>query len=109
MCACVCARSCAPCACSEDLNSLSAECRDLIDLIFNLSAHAQSQSTHLLTVVSTIFLPITFLAGVYGMNFDVLPELHWSGGYAYFWAVCITISAVFVAVMVRAGMVSMSS
>lgn len=36
-------------------------------------------------VVSTIFLPITFLAGVYGMNFDMLPELHWDHGYLYFW------------------------
>ena len=30
-------------------------------------------------VVSTVFLPITFLAGVYGTNFDYLPELHWWG------------------------------
>lgn len=42
-----------------------------------LTAHPQ--------VVSTIFLPITFLAGVYGMNFDMLPELHWDHGYLYFW------------------------
>lgn len=55
---------------SEDLNSLSAECRDLIDLIFNLSAHAQSQSTHLLAVVSTIFLPITVRpAAIAGFGF----------------------------------------
>ncbi len=44
---------------SEDLRSLWEECRDLIDLIFNLATHQQSQSTQTLAVVSTIFLPIT--------------------------------------------------
>jgi magnesium transporter len=34
-----------------------------------------------LTIVSTIFIPLTFLAGVYGMNFDHMPELHWKYGY----------------------------
>jgi magnesium transporter len=32
-----------------------------------------------------IFLPLTFLCGVYGMNFEVLPELKWSWGYYGFW------------------------
>jgi magnesium transporter len=34
-----------------------------------------------LTLISTIMLPLTFIAGVYGMNFDVMPELHWQYGY----------------------------
>jgi magnesium transporter len=34
-----------------------------------------------LTVISTIVLPLTFLTGLYGMNFDHMPELHWSLGY----------------------------
>lgn len=41
-----------------------------------------------LAVFAAIFSPITFLAGVYGMNFDVLPELRWRYGYALFWAAC---------------------
>jgi magnesium transporter len=36
-------------------------------------------------VVSVIFLPLTFLCGVYGMNFEVLPELKWEWGYYAFW------------------------
>jgi magnesium transporter len=44
-----------------------------------------------LTVVSVIFLPLTFLCGVYGMNFDHLPELHWSYGYAFFWTLVLGI------------------
>ena len=34
-----------------------------------------------LTIISTIFIPLTFLAGVYGMNFDNMPELHTKNGY----------------------------
>jgi magnesium transporter len=41
-----------------------------------------------LTMIATIFIPITFLAGVYGMNFQYFPELHWRWGYYGFWAVC---------------------
>jgi len=36
-----------------------------------------------LTVISTVMLPITFIAGVYGMNFDRMPELHWLWGYPF--------------------------
>jgi magnesium transporter len=34
-----------------------------------------------LTVIATIFIPLTFIAGVYGMNFDYMPELKWRWGY----------------------------
>ena len=34
-----------------------------------------------LTVVSAIFMPLTFIAGLYGMNFDNIPELHYQNGY----------------------------
>ncbi|EFJ45984.1 hypothetical protein VOLCADRAFT_93751 [Volvox carteri f. nagariensis] len=88
----------------EDLLSLSSECGDLIGLIFNLTTLQQSQSTQALAVVSTIFLPITFLAGVYGMNFDIVPELHWSYGYLYFWLTSMAIVVVFMVVMQRAGL-----
>lgn len=39
-----------------------------------------------LTVVSTVFIPLSFLVGVWGMNFDIMPELHWSYGYLVAWA-----------------------
>ena len=42
-----------------------------------------------LTVVSVVFLPLTFLVGVYGMNFEILPELRWRYGYIYFGALVI--------------------
>ena len=42
-----------------------------------------------LTIIGTIFIPLTFLAGVYGMNFKHFPEIEWVWGYAFFWAVCV--------------------
>ena len=42
-----------------------------------------------LTIIGTIFIPLTFLAGVYGMNFKHFPELEWVWGYPVFWGICV--------------------
>ncbi len=42
-----------------------------------------------LTIVGTIFIPLTFIAGIYGMNFRYFPEISWEWGYAFFWVLCI--------------------
>lgn len=47
-----------------------------------------------LTIFSVIFIPLTFIVGVYGTNFDVLPELHWKNGYFIMWGVMILIALV---------------
>jgi len=52
-----------------------------------------NQVMKVLTVISTIFIPLTFLAGVYGMNFHYLPELDVWWAYPAFWGVCIAIAA----------------
>ncbi len=46
-----------------------------------------------LTAVATFFMPATFLAGVYGMNFAHLPEVHWYYGYLFFWLLVIVLTA----------------
>jgi magnesium transporter len=46
-----------------------------------------------LTIVGTIFIPLTFIAGIYGMNFHYLPELSWRWGYGFFWVLCIGTAA----------------
>jgi magnesium transporter len=38
-----------------------------------------------LTIMASLFIPLTFIAGVYGMNFEVMPELKWRWGYAMVW------------------------
>jgi len=44
-----------------------------------------------LTIIATIFIPLTFLVGVYGMNFDNMPELHWKYAYFILWGIMISI------------------
>jgi magnesium transporter len=44
-----------------------------------------------LTIVSTIFLPLSFVAGVYGMNFHYMPELSWRFGYLFVWVIFVSI------------------
>jgi magnesium transporter len=45
-----------------------------------------------LTIISTIFIPLTFLVGVYGMNFNHFPELQWRYGYFAVWGVMLLVA-----------------
>jgi magnesium transporter len=45
-----------------------------------------------LTMIATIFIPLTFVVGLYGMNFRYMPELNWRWGYYAVWIVMIVIS-----------------
>lgn len=53
----------------------------LMDLHLSMVSTRMNQVMQVLTVISTIFIPLTFIAGVYGMNFDDMPETHWAYGY----------------------------
>jgi magnesium transporter len=72
-----------------------------LNLYMSMVSHRTNEVMKRLTVVSVIFLPLTFLCGVYGMNFDVLPELHWRWGYLFFWGVVLTIVTALFLVMRR--------
>lgn len=63
-----------------------------INLIFNVQSHKLNQVMKTLTVLSAIFIPLTFLVGVYGMNFDNMPELHHKYGYFISLAAMVSIS-----------------
>lgn len=58
-----------------------------LNLHMSLIGHRTNEVMKRLTVVSVVFLPLTFLCGVYGMNFQNFPELQWEHGYAYFWMI----------------------
>lgn len=53
----------------------------LMDLYLSSASNRMNEVMKVLTIISTVFLPMTFLAGVYGMNFDDMPELHYKYGY----------------------------
>ena len=57
----------------------------LMDIYINTLNTRMNEVMKVLTVISTIFIPLTFIVGVYGMNFDFMPELHWEWGYGYVW------------------------
>lgn len=53
----------------------------MVDLHLSSASNRMNQIMKVLTIISTIFIPLTFLAGLYGMNFQNLPELRWQYGY----------------------------
>ena len=69
----------------------------LIDVYLSSSNHRLSEIMRVLTMIATIFIPLTFVAGLYGMNFShpdspwAMPELHWYFGYPMVWAIMIAI------------------
>jgi magnesium transporter len=52
-----------------------------MEAYISINGHKMNEVMKVLTLSSTIMLPLTFIAGLYGMNFDVMPELHWQYGY----------------------------
>ena len=57
----------------------------LLDLYLSSLSHRMNEIMKVLTLIATIFIPLTFIVGVYGMNFDNMPELHWKYGYFLIW------------------------
>ncbi|OAI21340.1 hypothetical protein A1359_02305 [Methylomonas lenta] len=56
---------------------------DLMDSYISLASHHLNNIMKILTVVTVIFVPLTFMAGIYGMNFEHMPELHYQNGYYF--------------------------
>jgi magnesium transporter len=54
---------------------------DMLDLYLSTQSHRLNLQMRVLTVFSMIFMPLTLIAGIYGMNFENMPELHWHYGY----------------------------
>lgn len=69
----------------------------MLDIYLSSLSNRMNAVMKVLTIIATIFIPLTFLAGVYGMNFKSFPELEWRWGYAAFWAVCAVTTVVMVA------------
>lgn len=63
----------------------------LTDIYLSSISNKMNKIMQMLTIIATIFIPLTFIVGVYGMNFDNLPELHLKYGYFYVWGIMIGI------------------
>jgi magnesium transporter len=68
----------------------------LTDQYMNIQNSKLNEVIRVLTIISTIFIPLTFIVGVYGMNFEHFPELHWKHGYATVWVVMLAIAGAMV-------------
>jgi magnesium transporter len=74
---------------------------DTLNLYMGIVGHRTGKVLKRLTVVSLVFLPLSFLCGVYGMNFEAIPELRWRYGYIFFWGTALTLVAGMLAYMRR--------
>lgn len=66
--------------------------QDVRDSYLSLNAHQTNRTMQVLTIISVIFMPLTFIVGIYGMNFTHMPELDEKYGYLFIWVIMITIS-----------------
>lgn len=64
----------------------------MVDLRFHLVSTRLNEVMRTLTIIATIFIPLTFIVGVYGMNFASMPELAWRWGYPAVWALMIALA-----------------
>jgi len=78
--------------------------RDLLsgamEIHMSSMSNRMNEIMKVLTLISTIFLPLTFITGLYGMNFEHMPELKWHYGYAWAWG-CLLLSSIGMAVYFR--------
>jgi len=62
-----------------------------LDIYLSSLSNRMNEVMKVLTIIATIFIPLTFIAGIYGMNFKYMPELEWKWGYLTVWVVIIVL------------------
>lgn len=81
---------------------------DLMDIYLSSMSHKLNEVMKVLTVIATIFMPLSFIASLYGMNFDTskpanMPELHWKYGYLFVLGIMATVAIAMLAWFRRRG------
>ena len=74
---------------AEEIDATRERLTGVLELHVAVTSHQLNVVMRVLTVVSTVFIPLTFVVGVYGMNFEHMPELAWRWGYPAVWLVMI--------------------
>lgn len=75
---------------ADSYQEMLASC---LELYSSQQANAMNSIMKMLTIVTTILMPITVITGIYGMNFENMPELHVKHGYIFFWIAVIIITS----------------
>ena len=68
----------------------------MLDIYLSSISNRMNAVMKVLTIIATIFIPLTFVAGIYGMNFEYMPELKWHWGYATVWLVMLVVAGVMI-------------
>ena len=71
----------------DEADSTSRSLEGLTNIYFASLSQKMNETMKVLTTVATIFIPLTFIAGVYGMNFEYMPELQYKNGYYIIWGI----------------------
>jgi len=66
----------------------------MLDIYLSVLSNRMNAVMKVLTIIATIFIPLTFIAGVYGMNFKYMPELEWKFGYEVIWVVMLIVAVI---------------
>ncbi|MGZ4968861.1 MAG: magnesium/cobalt transporter CorA [Methylobacter sp.] len=77
---------------SEAMESYRDLIAGMLDIYLSSVSNKMNETMKILTVFASIFIPLTFIAGVYGMNFEYMPELKWRWGYPALWAIFIGVT-----------------
>jgi magnesium transporter len=80
----------------DTLESFRDVLSGLSDLYLSTASNRMNEVMKVLTIIATIFIPLTFIAGIYGMNFEFMPELKWPWAYPVLWVLLISISVVMI-------------
>jgi magnesium transporter len=81
----------------DTIESLRDVLSGLQDLYLSTISNRMNEVMKVLTMMATIFIPLTFIAGIYGMNFEFMPELKWKWSYPVLWGVLV---AIFVSMLI---------
>ena len=68
----------------------------MLDIYLSTMGNRMNEVMKVLTIIATIFIPITFIAGVYGMNFKFMPELDWRWGYFMVWGIVVVVVGIMI-------------
>jgi len=75
----------------------------LLDMYLSTVSNKMNEVMKVLTIIATIFIPLTFITSLYGMNFQYMPELQWRMGYPFVWIIIILTSITLILYFKRKG------
>ncbi|PNR88062.1 magnesium transporter [Petrotoga sp. 9T1HF07.CasAA.8.2] len=81
---------------NESIDLLRENLNNLTEIYLSIVSNRLNEIMRILTIISTIFIPLSFIAGIYGMNFENMPELHWKFGYFLILGIMATIAVIMI-------------